>query len=345
MTPSDPAERLRSTAKAVLDSSRSRRGDAAVVSAAALDDLWQVLNETAHPSPLGAEGGAHPRFTALDYALHTPRCRDCADEDGHCPATGLPCEVPAARKVVQGILDHLAYGIAHGYCENPFAASPPPASAIPPDEDALVAGESLAGHLYDAFWARTKFPNPTPFSGQALAIKAMWKDIAGDALFALSHHSPPSVEEVAWVIMDKITFDAAGSLVLVNEASVVEAARAILALPAKRTPTLEEDFDPGLPVTASRDDLVRRGDVVDMLARLTNEAADYVLTGEPDNARIREGHEAALTRAKHAMVFMPAAKRPPTAEQIELLLIRAATSHQPWGETAAKVLALLDGAI
>jgi hypothetical protein len=62
----------------------------------------------------------------------------------------------------------------------------------------------------------------------------------------------------------------------------------------------------------SRDDLVTRGAVIDMLARLANEAADLALEGEPDNARGREAMEAALTRAKYAMAFMPAS--PPPAE-------------------------------
>lgn len=36
-------------------------------------------------------------------------------------------------------------------------------------------------------------------------------------------------------------------------------------------------------------------------------------------------------------------RKQPTAEQIELLLIRAATSHQPWAETAAELLGLMGG--
>lgn len=47
-------------------------------------------------------------------------CRDCADEAGVCPSSGLPCE--GADKAVRHVLTALNYGSKHGYLPSP---SPP----------------------------------------------------------------------------------------------------------------------------------------------------------------------------------------------------------------------------
>lgn len=76
------------------------------------------------------EVGATPGV--VDYVLRFgSRCRDCADEDGVCPASGLPCE--GARKAVEHVVGALNYGVEHGYitlADAGFkdAASPPPPS-------------------------------------------------------------------------------------------------------------------------------------------------------------------------------------------------------------------------
>ena len=53
--------------------------------------------------------------SVLDYVLAGPRCRDCADGDGVCEHTGLPCDPMRARKAIRHVLERVNYGIANGY--------------------------------------------------------------------------------------------------------------------------------------------------------------------------------------------------------------------------------------
>ena len=46
-------------------------------------------------------------------------CRDCADENGVCPNSGLPCG--GARKAIEHVIKALQYGVQHGYISNPLA--------------------------------------------------------------------------------------------------------------------------------------------------------------------------------------------------------------------------------
>jgi hypothetical protein len=58
---------------------------------------------------------------AVDYVLrYGGNCRDCADESGVCPMSGLPCS--GAKKAVRHVVRALAYGIEHGYITSPFAS-------------------------------------------------------------------------------------------------------------------------------------------------------------------------------------------------------------------------------
>lgn len=41
------------------------------------------------------------------------RCHDCADYNGVCPGSGLPCS--DASKAIRHVLRALNYGIEHGY--------------------------------------------------------------------------------------------------------------------------------------------------------------------------------------------------------------------------------------
>jgi hypothetical protein len=45
-------------------------------------------------------------------------CRDCADESGVCPSTGMPCG--GARKAIEYVIRALQYGVTHGYISNPI---------------------------------------------------------------------------------------------------------------------------------------------------------------------------------------------------------------------------------
>ena len=56
----------------------------------------------------------------VDYIMHYwSGCRDCADENGTCPISLLPCPTEEARRVVVKVLDALAYGLSHGYIPAP----------------------------------------------------------------------------------------------------------------------------------------------------------------------------------------------------------------------------------
>lgn len=47
-------------------------------------------------------------------------CRDCADENGTCPHSGIPCDSDIRLKMVRSTIKALIYGIAQGYIANPF---------------------------------------------------------------------------------------------------------------------------------------------------------------------------------------------------------------------------------
>jgi hypothetical protein len=68
------------------------------------------------------------KFDPIDYVMqYGGRCRDCADEDGVCPHSGLPCKTKQARQAVGSVIAAMAYGIEHGWMDNPFP-HPTPAS-------------------------------------------------------------------------------------------------------------------------------------------------------------------------------------------------------------------------
>jgi len=61
------------------------------------------------------------------------------------------------------------------------------------------------------------------------------------------------------------------------------------------------------PDDNTRDDLIRRGAVIDELKRIADDHEDMALFGETEQARIREGMASALRRAQYAVAFMPKA--------------------------------------
>jgi hypothetical protein len=68
-------------------------------------------------------GALTPTKERIDYvARFGGMCRDCADEGGVCPGSGLPCDAP--DKAIRSVMEALRYGYAHGY----LALSTPPAS-------------------------------------------------------------------------------------------------------------------------------------------------------------------------------------------------------------------------
>jgi len=65
------------------------------------------------------------------------------------------------------------------------------------------------------------------------------------------------------------------------------------------------------PDDNTADDLVRRGDAIDVIKRIADDHEDLVLCGESEQARIREGMASALRRAQYAVAFMPSAGTTP----------------------------------
>lgn len=56
----------------------------------------------------------------LGYAMHYgSRCRDCADEDGICPQTGMPCD--GREEATRFVCGALAYGFRHGFIDPQYA--------------------------------------------------------------------------------------------------------------------------------------------------------------------------------------------------------------------------------
>jgi hypothetical protein len=91
---------------------------------------------------------AVPTGFTKDHTYYVSRwggnCRDCADENGVCPNSGLPCG--DASKAIEHVLKALEYGVKHGYISNPLAASP---SATQP---APAEGEREADPPQAAAW-------------------------------------------------------------------------------------------------------------------------------------------------------------------------------------------------
>lgn len=54
------------------------------------------------------------REDLIDFVLqYGGRCRDCADEAGFCPQTGIGCG--QRRKAVEFVLGAIEYGVKHGF--------------------------------------------------------------------------------------------------------------------------------------------------------------------------------------------------------------------------------------
>ena len=57
------------------------------------------------------------REELITYALrYGGPCRGCADEDGTCPTTGIPCDAEVSRRVLRRAFAAWDYGAARGFC-------------------------------------------------------------------------------------------------------------------------------------------------------------------------------------------------------------------------------------
>lgn len=65
----------------------------------------------------------------VSYVLrYGGRCRDCADADGICPNTDMPCGFELKTAVIKHTLKALEYGISHGFIADPFTRPAPAAT-------------------------------------------------------------------------------------------------------------------------------------------------------------------------------------------------------------------------
>jgi hypothetical protein len=78
----------------------------------------------APPAAPSAEQG-EALFTPEHVAYVTQyggHCRDCADENGVCPSSGLPCG--GSEKAIRFVFNALSYGVKHKYISSPFVTQP-----------------------------------------------------------------------------------------------------------------------------------------------------------------------------------------------------------------------------
>lgn len=62
----------------------------------------------------------------VDYVLrYGGQCRDCADVNGVCPYTGLPCDVAEAKTAIRHVLKAVNYGITNGFLSTALASARP----------------------------------------------------------------------------------------------------------------------------------------------------------------------------------------------------------------------------
>lgn len=95
-------------------------------------------------------------------------CRDCADESGLCPNSGLPCDFETKKKAIMHVLSALKYGHEHGYITLPEGWQP--IETAPKDAHILLFGNIDPETQFEGIvWTR-----PAPFSGYWDDIDKAW---------------------------------------------------------------------------------------------------------------------------------------------------------------------------
>ncbi|MEK1908196.1 MAG: hypothetical protein AAAB13_20680 [Pseudomonas sp.] len=61
-------------------------------------------------------------------------CRDCADEFGVCPHSGVPCDTDQRRAVIRKTIEALRYGIKHNFIPNIFGGAAMTTTTTPSSE-------------------------------------------------------------------------------------------------------------------------------------------------------------------------------------------------------------------
>lgn len=83
------------------------------------------------------------KFEPIAYASHYGgRCHGCADENGVCPTTGMPCDPDERLMAAAHCLKAWQYGIEHGHMDNPFPPAPAPTAEPIPSQDQLANEET-----------------------------------------------------------------------------------------------------------------------------------------------------------------------------------------------------------
>lgn len=88
-------------------------------------ESWRAMHNPTPPAQAADSvlEDAALTFTSahIDYVARSGgRCRDCADESGVCPGSGLPCG--SSRKAIKHVFDALEYGVKNGFIKSPVAA-------------------------------------------------------------------------------------------------------------------------------------------------------------------------------------------------------------------------------
>jgi hypothetical protein len=96
-------------------------------------EAWDAASASAQPDR-AQEAVA---FTDDEHLAYVNRdggnCRDCADENGVCPSSGLPCG--GREKAIRFVFNALTYGINNGFISSPFPTPP----AAPTSETSATA--------------------------------------------------------------------------------------------------------------------------------------------------------------------------------------------------------------
>ena len=144
-----------------------------------------------------------PEADVVEYvARWGGNCRDCADESGVCPGSGLPCG--GARKAIEHVIKALQYGVTHVHIANPIIdareaagyarglaanggapsqvdAERMGAEGAPADEGERLAFEAwMRGHCWAlcATWTGTQYRSDSEQGGEidprAMMTRKLW---------------------------------------------------------------------------------------------------------------------------------------------------------------------------
>ncbi|XAI96541.1 hypothetical protein [Microcystis phage Mae-JY35] len=105
-------------------------------------------------------------------ARYGGRCRDCADNDGICPTSGLPCNVEDCNKAISHVIKALTYGIAQGYID---------ALAAPPVADSEAMRERV-----DTWWIGRRAGEPTKATRMP-RVAEIWRE---QGVCVIEAHAP-----------------------------------------------------------------------------------------------------------------------------------------------------------